>query len=232
MPHLHVWTELRSPLAEPSALSGRKNIQPDYTLVADPITSPNSAVVVVECKQYRRFSKGNFSKAVIDYAAGRPNAQIVLAAYGPVRSDFLTELAPEVANRITLLGHLRPGDAATRAQFRETLRDAIMRRFPFSERPAASRLPIADSGTAALKSVKLSWRATPRDLDLHLGCLVWPGMGNRRLWRERKLDGVPVGRTRQRRDERFRSGNDNDCQDSGRDISMLRRELFRRRFAL
>lgn len=169
-PHLHVWTELRSPLAEPSALSGRRNIQPDYTLVADPITSVNSAVVVVECKQYRRFSKGNFSKAVIDYATGRPNAHIVLAAYGPVRSDFLTVLDPSFADRITLLGHLRPDDAKARMRFRETLRHAVTRRFPIAESSAASRLPIASPSKATvLKSVKLSWRTLPRDLDLHFG---------------------------------------------------------------
>jgi hypothetical protein len=168
-PHLHVWTELRSPLAEPSRLSGRKNIQPDYTLVTDPITSPNSAVVVVECKQYRRFSKGNFSKAVIDYAAGRPNAQIILAAYGPVRNDFLTSLAPGVADRITLLGHLRPGDAHARLRFRETVRAALMKRFPASAATVAPKIPIARSDAEALKSVTLTWGATPRDLDLHLG---------------------------------------------------------------
>jgi hypothetical protein len=168
MPHLHVWTELRSPLPEPSVLSGRKNIQPDYTLVAEPITSANSAVVVVECKQYRRFSKGNFSKAVIDYAAGRPKARIILAAYGPVRSDFLTSLPPSVADRITLLGHLRPGDAGARMRFRETLQDAVAKRFPGPSPDAAQRIPLARSDDA-LKSVQLTWGAKPRDLDLHLG---------------------------------------------------------------
>jgi hypothetical protein len=167
-PHLHVWAELRSPLAEPSVLSGRKNIQPDYTLVAEPITSPNSAVAVVECKQYRRFSKGNFSKAVIDYAAGRPKAMIILAAYGPVRSDFLTSLPNSVAERITLLGHLRPGDADARIRFRETLQEAIVKRFPVTPPTATPRIPLASSDEA-LRSVQLTWGAEPSDLDLHLG---------------------------------------------------------------
>jgi hypothetical protein len=167
-PHLHVWAELRSPLPEPSLLSGRKNIQPDYTLVTDPITSSNSAVAVVECKQYRRFSKGNFSKAVIDYAAGRPHAQIILAAYGPVRTDFLTSLPPSVARRIILLGHVRPGDDDARMRFRETLRDAVAKRYPGPSPDAASRIPLARSDDA-LKSVQLTWGAKPSDLDLHLG---------------------------------------------------------------
>jgi hypothetical protein len=172
MPRLHVWTELRSPLQEPSRLSRRKSIQPDYTLVTDPMTSLNSAVVVVECKQYRRFSKKNFSHAVIDYAAGRPNAQIVLAAYGPVRDDFLKSLSPDVADRITLLGHLRPGDADTRERFRRAVRSAITNRLPASE-TEIPRIAVAQTDADALKSVKLSWRATPRDLDLFLG--IWHG---------------------------------------------------------
>lgn len=169
-PRLHVWAELCSPLQEPRRLSGRKRIQPDYTLITDPMTSLNSAVVVVECKQYRRFSKKNFSNAVIDYAAGRPNAQIVLAAYGPVRDDFLTSLSPDVADRITLLGHLRPGDADTRLRFRHVVRNAITNRLPASESDTP-RVPVAQSDADALKSVKLSWGATPADLDLHFG--VW-----------------------------------------------------------
>jgi hypothetical protein len=172
MPHLHVWAELRSPLAEQSALSGRKNIQPDYTLVTDPVTSPNSAVVVVECKQYRRFSKKNFSHAVIDYAHGRPNAAIVLAAYGPVRQDFLDSLSPDVAARITLVGHLRPGDTEAQQTFRETVRAALDRRFPpLAGVSGGPRIPTARSEAQTLKSVTLSWKKAPRDLDLHLA--VW-----------------------------------------------------------
>jgi|GEM_PF-1050228 len=172
-PHLHVWTELRSPLKEPSLLSGRRNIQPDYTLVTDPITSPASAVVVVECKQYRRFSKRNFSHAVIDYAEGRPNAQIVLAAYGPVRGDFLAALPPETAARITLIGQLRPTNRPARDTFRETLQNALAKRYASvaEELPSIPSIPLARREAVPLKSVRLSWRAKPKDLDLHLS--VW-----------------------------------------------------------
>lgn len=171
MPHLHVWTELRSPLEEPSELSGRENIQPDYTLIADPISSPKSAVVVVECKQYRRFSKKNFSHAVIDYATGRPNAHVVLAAYGPVRDDFLTELDSAMAARITLLGHLRPGDVDARTHFRTIVRSALPEPSVDERTDAPASIPIARKATQTLRSIRLSWRDQPRDLDLHLG--VW-----------------------------------------------------------
>ncbi len=172
-PHLHVWAELRSPLDEPSLLSGRRNIQPDYTLVADPVTSSKSAVAVVECKQYRRFSKRNFSHAVIDYANGRSNAAIILAAYGPVRDDFLAALTPQVSRRITLIGHLRPNDEGGRERFQLSLRAALAGRYAATpaDLPMPPPIPIARHGVAALKSVRLSWRAKPQDLDLHLN--VW-----------------------------------------------------------
>jgi len=174
-PRLHVWAELRSPLTEPSPLSGRRHIQPDYTLVTDPITSPGSAVAVVECKQYRRFSKRNFSHAVVDYAEGRPNAQIVLAAYGPVRDDFLAELLPETAARITLIGGLRPTNSPARDAFRATLQNALAKRYASvaEEPPSVPSVPISRRTDVPLMSVRLSWSAKPRDLDLHLG--VWYG---------------------------------------------------------
>lgn len=173
VPHLHVWAELRSPLETTSELSGRNNIQPDYTLITDPITSAGSAVVVVECKQYRRFSKGNFSKAVIDYAHGRPNAHVVLVNYGPTRDDFLSLLPADEANRISLIGHLRPGRAEERSRFLATVRNALLTRYPAPAGEVAPqpRIPIATAHTTALQSIQLAWGLAPVDLDLHLA--VW-----------------------------------------------------------
>ncbi|HEX6084017.1 MAG TPA: hypothetical protein VF266_05800 [Thermoanaerobaculia bacterium] len=170
VPRLHIWAELRSPLEKTSALSGRNNIQPDYTLITDPITSAGSAVVVVECKQYRRFSKSNFSKAVIDYAHGRPNAHVVLVNYGPTRDDFLSLLPADEANRISLIGHLRPGRAEERSRFLATVRKALLARYPApaGEVTLQPRIPIATAHAAALQSIQLAWGLAPLDLDLHL----------------------------------------------------------------
>ncbi|HYR28278.1 MAG TPA: hypothetical protein VEU30_07405, partial [Thermoanaerobaculia bacterium] len=168
-PKLHVWAELRSPLAEPSSVSERRAIQPDYTLVADPVTDTGSAVAVVECKQYRKHSKRNFLHAVVDYANGRPNAAIFLASYGPARRDMLDGLPPEMTARIHLFGDLRPHDDARRGEFRDSLRAAIDRWYGALPAPrAATRIPIATGAPRVLEQVSLSWGASPSDLDLHV----------------------------------------------------------------
>jgi hypothetical protein len=67
-------------------------MQPDYSLITSPITSPESSILEVECKQYLVASKRKFADALTDYANGRPNAQIVLVNYGRASSDILNEV--------------------------------------------------------------------------------------------------------------------------------------------
>ena len=141
---LHVWAEIRSPLEVPSALSGRKSIQPDYTLLGVPFHNPWSAFAVVECKQYRGFSKKNFSRAVIDYANGRPRAQILLASYGPTKSQFLQTLPKDISERISLIGGLRPHHPVERKLFRDQLRSALESRIPLP-----TPLPVGASAATA-----------------------------------------------------------------------------------
>lgn len=169
-PKLHVWAELRSPLEQRSRVSRRKAIQPDYTLVADPISARASAVAVVECKQYREYSKRNFSAAMIDYATGRPRATVFLASYGPARADFLDELPHEMAERIRIFGDLRPNDENAREHFSSELRHAVNRWYAAEPTQSAptERIPIAARPSRWVQSVSLSWGARPLDLDLHL----------------------------------------------------------------
>lgn len=75
---IHLWSELRSPLANPVGEGRKGHIQPDYTLTFEPITSPSQTIVAIECKQYRKANPKNFADALIDYARGRPNAKILL----------------------------------------------------------------------------------------------------------------------------------------------------------
>ena len=61
------WTEMRSALPT-SGVFGRRNIQPDYRVVAAPVHRPAATVLVVECKQYQTANRRNFSSALDDYA--------------------------------------------------------------------------------------------------------------------------------------------------------------------
>lgn len=156
-PAVHLWAELRSPVdAELTGLE--KHIQPDYTLIADPITADSSAVVVVECKQYRRESRKNFGHAVHKYAIGRPNAAILLVNYGPARMSLLTglPLTDEQRRRIHIFGHVRP-NAPALPEFRRAIADAL-------GSPATTAPP-----SMGLERIELLWDG---DVDLDLWLLI------------------------------------------------------------
>jgi len=163
-PRLHIWAEMRSPLEEPKGKGRKKAIQPDYTLVADPITGMGSAVLVVECKQYRRASTNSFAAALDDYARGRPTAQVVLVNYGPARPEIV-ECIPdlEIRSRVRIIGELHPGNPAALKAFNDVILNAVELRYPGNELASAC----ARSVSAPFK-VTLTWDAQPSDLDLHM----------------------------------------------------------------
>lgn len=168
-PAVHLWAELRSPV-DATLTKKEKNIQPDYTLVADPVTSPRSAVVVVECKQYRQESRENFGHAVYKYCIGRPGAAIVLVNYGQARMSILDglPLTPEQLARIRIFGDVRPG-AASLVDFHTAISDALGERCPRTV-PAAAAAPVSarHNAVATLTWIELLWPSTVSDLDLHL----------------------------------------------------------------
>jgi hypothetical protein len=173
-PRLHVWAELRSPLEDPIGKSRSASIQPDYTLVTDPITSPEASILEVECKQYRRPSVRNFSDALTDYARGRPNAIVVLVNYGVTgeasSENILRRVDLSVRERTFLIGNLRPGSIQAQEDFRQLIQQAIAKRYPLPLPPAQ---PIQIVGQAQIDlrepaRASLSWQAEPSDLDLCL----------------------------------------------------------------
>jgi hypothetical protein len=168
-PELHLWAELRSPLTVPPLGKGRKGkIQPDYTLVRNPITDPGSAVLVVECKQYRTSSTENFLHALVDYAHGRPDAVVALVNYGPARREILQQVPDELRPRVFLIGDVRPGSAAAVEEFHNVVRSAIAAISP-RETAASSVVRSSMVQTAStLRSVGLAWGDRIRDLDLSL----------------------------------------------------------------
>lgn len=118
-PNLHLMAELRSPLAAPRGVGRKHAMQPDYSLITSPITSPECSILEVECKQYLVPSKQKFANALTDYANGRPNAQIVLVNYGPVTSDVLDLVNAGVRNRTHVIGLMRPRSEPSQSDFAE-----------------------------------------------------------------------------------------------------------------
>jgi hypothetical protein len=86
-----LWSELKHPLDKPIGKTRRRNVQPDYSVVAHP--SDNAPVgLVVECKQYWKPAAGNFRAALIDYARAHLDAMIVLANYGATPASIAKDL--------------------------------------------------------------------------------------------------------------------------------------------
>jgi len=170
-PAVHLWAELRSPIEHrPVGLGRKTRIQPDFTLLSDPLTGKSTAILVVECKQYKHASKKNFLAAMIDYARGRPNAAILLVNYGPAPSLWVDEAPPDVRSRLHLIGEFRPGSDEALGRFGQIVGETLTAR----ARAAATRQRRAQAKTVAdarpdppLRQITLRW-SRARDLDLHL----------------------------------------------------------------
>jgi len=170
-PNLHLMAELRSPLAAPRGAGRKRAIQPDYSLITSPITSPECSVLEVECKQYLVASKKNFADALTDYANGRPNAQIVLVNYGPATNDILDKVDAGVRNRTHVIGLMRPRSEPSQSDFADLVKKTVLNRFAAT--PVASpisQLTQTQNGLLAGQIV-LNWESMPKDLDLHLKIL-------------------------------------------------------------
>ena len=146
------WTEKRTEL-KGGGILGRKHIQPDYRIMKVPTHRIESTSLVVECKQYRKWSRKNFGAALDDYANGCPAAPVVLVNYGPTDPTILDLVAPSRRNRTFLVGDFKPGGDAALNRFRELLRGVYD--------------PVDDRITGATE-FELRWGPMFRDLDLHL----------------------------------------------------------------
>ena len=168
-PALHVYAEMRSPLDNPRGKGRSKHIQPDYTILTDPLTDVRTSIIAIKCKQYLRADAARFSNALTDYAKGQPNAQIILVNYGPIHSRILDRVEDELRKRTQILGHMRPGHDGqlARDQFRELVRGAVKTRFGTLKGPPGPASATATTKTVAAKIV-LTWGNLPADLDLHL----------------------------------------------------------------
>jgi hypothetical protein len=152
------WTEMRTEL--PSAgVKGRRSIQPDYRIVAAPVHRLDATTIVIECKQYRTPSTGNFSAALDDYVLGCPASQVVLVNYGKAGDHILGSVHEERRNRTHLIGEFRPGVSWSLDGFRRLLASV------FPEPQTGTVLEPAPDETA---EIVLRWGPEFGDLDLHV----------------------------------------------------------------
>lgn len=162
-PPLELWAEARTYYGSPKGDSRRGHIQPDYTLAISNAYNPNQSVAVVECKQYKKYSRKNFLNAAEDYAGGRPHASVFLVNYGKISDTLIDDPNLKYRDRIQFHGLIRPGKTETKT-FQNALKDAVDRFYINSYKV---RLPeyYLPSGYC---SICLRWDAEPADLDLHL----------------------------------------------------------------
>jgi hypothetical protein len=168
-PPMYLWAELRSPLHDPIGKGRKQSIQPDYSVVGEPITSAEMSVLVVECKQYKKMSKKNFCDALTDYANGRPNANVVLVNYGRADDGILNGVHPAVRDRTRIIGEMRPGSDIAQALFKDAVGTTLAAH--------CRRLDSEDADGIRFRTdmpmkITLSWRTTPRDLDLYTRVLT------------------------------------------------------------
>lgn len=160
-PPLQLWAELRTKHKNPISKKRKKHIQPDYTLAIDSPYSPENSVVVVECKQYKKSNRKNFTEAIIDYANGRPNSSMMLVNYGPITDKLFDVIDSSVSKRSTAYEYLQPNAKSTK-EFKRNIFAAteywyLSNGYKFN----------VDEVDFPLR-VKLKWKNIPRDLDLHL----------------------------------------------------------------
>lgn len=123
---IHIWSELRSPLANPVGEGRKGHIQPDYSLTFEPVTEPSQTLLAIECKQYRRAKPKNFVDALIDYASGRPNAKVILVNYGEMPEKILNQIDENLKQKTLLIGNFIPD----RLEEFEIFRDALLQSMP------------------------------------------------------------------------------------------------------
>lgn len=160
-PRLHIWSELRSPLENPVGKGRTKAIQPDYSLIMDPVTNFQTSILVIECKQYKNPSKKNFVNALTDYAKGRINSNVILVNYGKINDEILNEIPIELRKRTFLIGNMRPMSTESIIRFNKIVRDTVLNHFGYIGEQ--NKISLDTTGTVCLK-----WNDLPRDLDLHL----------------------------------------------------------------
>ena len=204
---VYVWCELRSRASGVIGKGRKRAIQPDYVILGAPVTHPDSAILVVECKQYLRQGRETFAKALVDYANGHRRADVVLVNYGPASPAVLErvgQLDASVVGRTRVIAQLRPGSSDAIREFEDLVRSAGSRPTAGVDAVSPSDAHRCSTGETAGTSgtLRLSWEA---DVDLDLHCWVTDGHGARHhVYYSRPV--FATGRSRLELDEDVRAG--------------------------
>lgn len=158
-----IWTELRTEAIVKLVGKGRtKNIQPDYSIVCGDPKSIMDSIMTIECKQYKKSSTYNFSRALIDYTHNRPMATAHLVDYGEIAISKVEEAMAKIPrNRYELFSICRPGSKSA-DRFSNTVFQTLIRK--------ANMIPINKHDSTIFS---LFWNSEDpmnkhQDLDLHL----------------------------------------------------------------
>lgn len=166
-PELQIWAELKTEWENGETKNRKsrgKHIQPDYSLVVPPIDDVKSTLVVVECKQYKKPSRKNFSEALEDYADGRPESKVILVNYGRIPSKLIEKIESENKSRMLAFGKFIPKSTEI-AEFKNQIISTIDKYYDSPEKTIKSNYML---DTSEELSIILEWNEKPRDLDLSL----------------------------------------------------------------
>lgn len=167
---VELWAELRSAYATPVGRGRSAAIQPDYRLSRAPVTAAGSALLAIECKQYRRSVRKNVADALADYTGGLPNAQVLIASHGKVSDAVMDKLTPDQRGRSVAVSGLRPNSGAPNDLFRTSVANALPARQPEPEQ-------LGEISPATPLTITLDWAKAGVDLDLY-AWLCWPDGSN------------------------------------------------------
>lgn len=162
-PPLELWTEVRTYYDSPKSPSRKRHIQPDYTLAIGDAYLANNSVAVIECKQYKKYSKKNFLFAVEDYAGGRPNSNVFLVNYGPISSTLKNNISSKYRNRVNFQEKVRPLTSGA-ANFKRLLKKIIDQYYDENYMVKLPIYPLPESSC----TIRLIWSDKSQDLYLHL----------------------------------------------------------------
>lgn len=162
-PELQLWAELQTRFDKPIGKGRKAHIRPDYTLAIAPVDDPDSSLAMVECKQYKRSNKKNFSEAIIDYARGREKADVFLVNYGPIHNSVNQEVEKvDLENRVRLFEKFMPQSSLI-ARFKSQIQNTVAQYYQ-SVGSCPDLLRFADKPM----EISLTWGDKPRDIDLYL----------------------------------------------------------------
>ena len=123
--NVDIWAELRSPHPAPIGKGRKRAIQPDYSITGYPVSHPSTTIVAIECKQHKQGKRRSNLEALQDYSSGLPNAQIMLAGYGPLGNGLREEFEQPTYSRVKVFNDLSPKQPDKCGRFQSDLEAAL-----------------------------------------------------------------------------------------------------------